>query len=222
MNFDFFASQIPLFAVGFLSSFGHCYSMCGGFALAFNAINAKAKQPFFLNCLYHISRVCAYLVLGLVSGLFGNVLAINARIQGFSLFLLGMFMVVLGFALLFRGQFLAFIENQIFFKACSKKIIQKATQYKGIKSAVILGFANGFVPCALVYFFLANAMSKNSLSQSLFVMLVFGISTLPAMLFFSQFAQMLGSTKKLFNILSYGIIIVYGIVLSYMGLKAFV
>ncbi|EJG9584062.1 TPA: sulfite exporter TauE/SafE family protein, partial [Campylobacter coli] len=30
LNFDFLA----IFSVAFLSSFGHCYSMCGGFILA--------------------------------------------------------------------------------------------------------------------------------------------------------------------------------------------
>ncbi|MCX2683565.1 sulfite exporter TauE/SafE family protein [Campylobacter sp. MIT 21-1685] len=223
MNFDFFATEFgTLFIVAFLSSFGHCYSMCGGFSLAFMAFNANSNQLFFLNCMYHIFRICAYLVLGLIFGLFGNILALNAQIQSFSLFILGIFMTVLGFALLFRGKILACIENLNFFTAYNMKIIRKAMQYKGVKSAVILGFANGFVPCGLVYFFLANAMSKDSLSESLFVMLLFGLSTVPAMLFFSQLAQMLHTLKKVFNTLSYCIIIGYGIYLSYMGLRTFV
>ncbi|KQI24484.1 membrane protein, partial [Campylobacter coli CVM 41963] len=64
--------------------------------------------------------------------------------------------------------------------------------FKGVKSAMILGFANGFVPCGLVYFFLANAMSRQNVTESILVMLVFGLSTLPAMLFFVKISQYLG------------------------------
>ncbi|EKN0010951.1 sulfite exporter TauE/SafE family protein, partial [Campylobacter coli] len=98
----------------------------------------------------------------------------------------------------------------------------KSMGFKGVKSAMILGFANGFVPCGLVYFFLANAMSRQNVTESILVMLVFGLSTLPAMLFFVKISQYLGVfLKKVFNYLSYFIIVAYGIGLAYMGFKAF-
>ncbi len=218
MNFDFLA----IFSVAFLSSFGHCYSMCGGFILAFMNLNSTHKNLFLLTFIYQLFRIFSYILLGIIFGMFGNLLAINTKIQSLSFFVLGIFMVILGFSLIFRGKILAFIENRTFFDYFAKKIIKKSMSFKGVKSAVVLGFANGFVPCGLVYFFLANAMSRQNLTESILVMLVFGFSTLPAMLFFAKLSQYLSTfLKKLFNYLSYLIIIIYGIGLAYTGFKAF-
>ncbi|MGI7583272.1 sulfite exporter TauE/SafE family protein [Campylobacter coli] len=217
LNFDFLA----IFSVAFLSSFGHCYSMCGGFILALIGSNPMCNL-FLLTFIYQLFRIFSYILLGIIFGIFGNLLAINAKIQSLSFFILGVFMVILGFSLIFRGKILAFIENRAFFEYFIKKIIKKSMGFKGVKSAMILGFANGFVPCGLVYFFLANAMSRQNVTESILVMLVFGLSTLPAMLFFVKISQYLGVfLKKVFNYLSYFIIVAYGIGLAYMGFKAF-
>ena len=211
-----------IFSVAFLSSFGHCYSMCGGFNLAFIQLNLKAKNLFLLSLFYHLSRIFAYILLGGIFGIFGNLLALNAKTQSLSFFVLGVFMMILGFALILRGKILVFIENNIFFEKILKTAVRQARKFKGIKSALILGFANGFVPCGLVYFFLASALSQQNFLESILVMAIFGVSTLPALLFFSKLSQLLSEfLKKLFNTLSYFLIIIYGIILAYMGFKAF-
>lgn len=218
MNIDF----LSIISVAFLSSFGHCYSMCGGFNLAFINLNSKEKNLFLLTFVYQIFRIFAYIVLGGIFGSFGALLAINLKIQSLTFFILGVFMIVLGLALIFRGSFLAFIETNPLFGSFSKKIIKKSKGLKGIKSAMILGFANGFVPCGLVYFFLGVAMSKQNVLESIEVMLIFGFSTLPAMLFFVKVSQFFSEyLKKIFNYLSYIVIIIYGINLAYMGFRTF-
>lgn len=109
-----------------------------------------------------------------------------------------------------------------FFDSFVKKIIKKSKNFKGLKSAIFLGFSNGFVPCGLVYFFIANAMSKQNIFEGILVMMIFGISTLPAILFFSKISQFFSDfLKNLFNYLSYGVIVCYGINLAYIGFKAF-
>ncbi len=211
---------LALANVAFLSSFGHCYSMCGAFNLAFINLNLKNKNRFLLSVFYHLSRVCAYVLLGGVLGIFGNILALNARVQSLSFFVLGVFMMVLGFALILRGKILTFFENSVPFEKIFKKAFQKARTFKGLKSALILGFSNGFVPCGLVYFFLASALSQESILESVLIMLVFGLSTLPALLFFSKISQWLSDFfKKIFSTVSYILIIVYGIILAYKGFR---
>ncbi|RQD67691.1 sulfite exporter TauE/SafE family protein [Campylobacter hepaticus] len=218
MNIDFLA----IIGIAFLSSFGHCYSMCGGFTLVFMNLNSKHKNLFLLTFIYHLFRIFAYIVLGIIFGSFGNVLALNAKIQSLSFFILGIFMVILGFALIYRGKILFFIEKNTFFDFFIKKIIKKSAHFKGLKSAIVLGFSNGFVPCGLVYFFIASAMSKQNIVESILIMMIFGISTLPAMLFFLKISQFFNNFfKKIFNYLSYGIIICYGVNLAYIGFKAF-
>ncbi|AMK28316.1 TPA: sulfite exporter TauE/SafE family protein [Campylobacter jejuni] len=218
MSIDFLA----IISVAFLSSFGHCYSMCGGFNLLFINLNSKSNNLFLLTFIYNLFRIFAYIVLGIIFGTFGNILAINAKVQSLSFFILGIFMMILGFALIFRGNMLSFIENNVFFDSFVKKIIKKSKNFKGLKSAIFLGFSNGFVPCGLVYFFIANAMSKQNIFEGILIMMIFGISTLPAMLFFSKISQFFSDfLKNLFNYLSYGVIVCYGINLAYIGFKAF-
>ncbi|MFQ6342604.1 sulfite exporter TauE/SafE family protein [Campylobacter sp. VTCC 70190] len=218
MSIDFLA----IISVAFLSSFGHCYSMCGGFILLFINLNSKSNNLFLLTFIYHLFRIFSYIFLGIIFGALGNILAINAKVQSLSFFILGVFMVILGFALIFRANILCFIENNVFFSRFIKESIKKSKKFKGLKSAIFLGFLNGFVPCGLVYFFIANAMSRQNIIESILVMLIFGISTLPAMLFFSKISQFFSDfLKNFFNYLSYIIIIGYGIYLAFIGFRAF-
>lgn len=246
MNFDILMTM----SVAVLSSFSHCYAMCGGFNLAFlrlnlgandekkavsvsnddaikaNALsnspntassNTRAKNGvnFTLTLTYHAFRICAYVLLGVLFGAFGNVFSFLNK--GIFFFVLGVFMVLLGVALIFRGQILALIENPFLFNVWAKKVWQKVN-FRGYKSAVVLGFCNGFVPCGLVYFALALAMSQKSVSQSALIMLVFGLCTLPALLFFSEFAQALAQRyQSLWLRLTALIIVLYGLYLAYLG-----
>ena len=272
MSVDFLA----VISVALLSSFSHCYAMCGGFNIAFLRLNSasndenvgvnsnensqntensslnsnsqnirnsslnsakisqnnknstnstpstkKTSIKFTLSLTYHIFRVFAYVLLGVIFGAFGNVLSFLNK--GIFFFVLGIFMVLLGLALNFRGQFLAFFENPFFFNLFAKKMWQRLN-FKGYKSAVVLGFCNGFVPCGLVYFYLAFAMSQDSLIQSAFIMLVFGVCTLPALLFFNEIFSLLqrafgAKFQNLWTKIAYFIIILYGIYLAYLGVS---
>ncbi|WP_139890594.1 urease accessory protein UreH domain-containing protein [Campylobacter jejuni] len=69
MSIDFLA----IISVAFLSSFGHCYSMCGGFNLLFINLNSKSNNLFLLTFIYNLFRIFAYIVLGIIFGTFGNI-----------------------------------------------------------------------------------------------------------------------------------------------------
>lgn len=84
------------------------------FYFTFYKFKFKSNNLFLLTLIYHLFRIFAYIVLGIIFGTFGNILAINAKIQGLSFFVLGVFMMILGFALIFRGNMLSFIENNVF------------------------------------------------------------------------------------------------------------
>lgn len=214
MSIDIFS----IISVALLSSFGHCYFMCGGFNLAFLELNKKAKYPFLLLLTYHFSRIAAYVSLGLVFGFLGFSFHFLPISDGFLFFVLGIFMVFLGFALIFRGKALAFIEGNVFLQKYLKILMKKAFKLKGFSAALTLGFLNGFVPCGLVYFFLALALSKTSVAQGALVMLVFGLSTLVPLLFFGEFARLLSSKAKgIYTHISYILIICYGLYLGYLG-----
>ncbi|TQR32502.1 hypothetical protein DMB92_05145 [Campylobacter sp. MIT 99-7217] len=191
--------------------------MCGGLNLAFLKLNASFKFPFLLSLVYHIFRIFGYVLLGVLFSLFSLGFKFSSFAQGILFFMLGIFMIILGFALIFRGKLLKFIEELSFFSQIQRKILSKFT-LKGLKSACILGFANAFMPCGLVYFFLAFAMSRTNAFEAALIMLVFGLSTLPALLFLSKFFTFLHQNlQKIYTFLADLIIIFYGLYLSFKG-----
>lgn len=219
MNFE---DILAIVTVAFLSSFSHCYAMCGGFNLAFMRLCSSDKNPFFFSLSYHLMRVGAYVILGAICGAFGKILTFNSKFQNFSFFVLGIFMVILALALASRGKFLFFLEKNFLFDKFFKKIMKKFLASKGFKSILILGFCNGFVPCGLVYFFLASAMSQDNVLDGAFVMLIFGLSTLPALVFFTQLSSLLKERfSQIFSYISYILIAIYGLNLAFYGFKNF-
>ncbi|RKO65007.1 hypothetical protein CKA54_02360 [Campylobacter sp. P255] len=215
MNLDFFA----LASIAFLSSFGHCYGMCGGFVLAYTQLSKQIKLPFFLLIFsYHISRILAYVCLGVLFALFGSLIAPSEFLKGIMYFIIGNFMILLALALIFKGKLLAFLEKSLIFDSLIKKNISKLIQKKSFASTLLLGFLNGFMPCGLVYFYIAFGMSTQDLYLSALVMLIFGLSTLPALMFFSYFSKIVNERfQKLASLASYGLILCYGLYFSYLG-----
>ncbi|MCV3376992.1 sulfite exporter TauE/SafE family protein [Campylobacter sp. IFREMER_LSEM_CL2194] len=215
MNLDF----IALASIAFLSSFGHCYGMCGGFILAYTQLSKQFKPPFSLLIFsYHLSRIFAYVCLGIFFGFFGNLFSFSEFAKGIMLFIIGIFMVVLAFALIFKGKLLAFFESSLIFDCVIKKNISRLIQNKSLKSTIFLGFLNGFVPCGLVYFYIAFGMSVQNVYLSALIMLVFGLSTLPALVFFAYFSKTLSEKfQKTASLISYILIFFYGLYFSYIG-----
>lgn len=213
---------LTIVAVAFLSSFSHCYAMCGGFNLALMRLHSASKNPLFFSLAYHLMRVVGYVFLGAICGGLGSIFALNAKIQSLFLFILGIFMVLLALALAFRGKFLLFLEKNILFDAFFKGIMKKFLTLRGLKSVFILGLCNSFVPCGLVYFFLAGAMGRGSVGEGAFVMLIFGLSTLPALIFFVQFSHYLKQNfGRIFSYVSCILIMIYGLKLSLFSLFTF-
>ncbi|MFG5098111.1 sulfite exporter TauE/SafE family protein [Campylobacter lari] len=215
MNLDF----IALASIAFLSSFGHCYGMCGGFVLAYTQLSKQIKLPFFLLIFsYHLSRIFAYVCLGVFFGFFGNLFSFSEFAKGIMLFIIGIFMVVLAFALIFKGKLLTFFESSLIFDCIIKKNISRLIQNKSLKSTIFLGFLNGFVPCGLVYFYIAFGMSMQNVYLAALIMLVFGLSTLPALVFFAYFSKTLSEKfQKTASLISYILIFFYGLYFSYIG-----
>ena len=167
------------FIIGLSSSF-HCIGMCGPLALI-APIERKNKYTEIRDTLsYNFGRLISYSFLGLIVGLLG-----------------------LSFTLLLSGQYISIIFGTLmllfaiqvyfpFFTFQSKitdqltiqigRIFSKLKSYNLAYPAVLFGIINGFLPCAMVYFGLLNAMSSHNSIVSIYAMIAFGLGTLPAML----------------------------------------
>lgn len=211
-----------IISVAFLSSFSHCVGMCSGF-LSLQTLFFKGKNKIeilMLSTLYSLVRIFAYVVLGALFGVFGAVISFNMQARGVIFFIIGLAIAFIGIALLFRGELLKFVENQ---KALNfvVRIAKTRIQKKNLTNFLLLGFLNGFLPCGVVYYFLALGILSANFIDSAFIMLVFGLCTLPAMLLASFVFGILNEKFKdiMFNI-SASIMIINGIYLSFLGYRA--
>lgn len=209
--------------ISFTASFGHCLGMCGGFVIAYNVRlnNIDASKRYMYIFTYHSFRIFAYIAIGACFGIFGSIFALSLKTRAFLYFGLGIFLVLIGISLLKKGKLLAFLENDKIFVSIFKPKIKKYMQLSSLKSFGMLGFLNGLIPCGIVYFFGAMAISSGDILDSIMIMLVFGICTMPALFGFSFLSSIASENfKTKMHYISAILMIAYGIYLSYTGFNA--
>ncbi len=176
---------LSIISIAFLGSFGHCMGMCGGIVIAYSSTKvqtdwSKAKQSF-AHILYSAGRVTTYTLLGAMFGFLGGVATFNNLTNGLMLIFAGMFMVLAGLSLSGKIKFLTLLEHSFTKNSWYTKLFRQLLQTKSLLSFFILGMLNGLLPCGLVYFFAITAASTASALYGALVMLIFGLSTVPAL-----------------------------------------
>ncbi|WP_094752180.1 sulfite exporter TauE/SafE family protein [Psychromonas sp. CD1] len=213
---------IAAFLIGSLGA-GHCLGMCSGIAgaITFSEPQAGKKHNNYTSIfLYNIGRISSYALAGSIfagaSGALiiffgGKEFLIYLRILAAILMLfLALYISRLYFGLLKLEQFGQFFWQ--FIKPFARYFIP----LKNPIYAFPLGFLWGWLPCGLVYSTLAWAASSGSSRQGFFIMLGFGLGTLPAMLCVGKLTQQL---KFYLNhrIFRYG----SGLLLTFFALQTF-
>ena len=213
------ASVIAGFTLGILGAF-HCIGMCGPLILAipFQVIESKTKR-ILTYILYGSGKTLAYGSLGLLVGLIGG--------QAKQLIAQRYVSVVAGFLLLLtalvpmlfkRAKFRSKFVTQ--FTAWVNRNIARQFKNQSVYSFGIIGFFNGLLPCGLVYVAIASAVSAGCISNSILLMLFFGIATMFSLTVFSVVFQKLpialrNQIRKFFPYL----IIVTAVLLILRGLQ---
>jgi sulfite exporter TauE/SafE len=160
--------------LGLLGGF-HCLGMCGPLALAI-----PGSHPI-RALIYHSGRTLAYALLGLASGAVASGIAFAGWQQWISI-ISGILMLVV---IWMPNAWLAPLSSGIY------KRIAAASGSGGNAVMFSAGFANGFLPCGLVYIAMAGAVSAGSLPGSMLYMFVFGLGTIPLLWALSFAGQML-------------------------------
>lgn len=211
-----FALLLEVIITAFALSVSHCSFMCGGFAVLLGRLtsNLSRLNALFFTLLYHFGRIGAYTFLGFIFGAFGAGVMRNASQKGLIFFACGVFLVFFAVILQTRGKLLALLENSFL----QDKILSLAHKLAKRRYIIILGILNGLLPCGVVYSFLALSFSAGSRELSSLVMLIFGLCTLPALLFYSFLSRFLSTKfRRIAGILSSVLIAAYGIYLAYKG-----
>jgi len=169
--------------------------------------------------LYSLGRVFTYVILGIMFGYLGSVATFSAFGNGVLLVFAGIVMILTGLSLLGKIKFLTLIEHSLtkfkWYQSGFKELMGKRT----LLSFFMLGMLNGLLPCGFVYFFAVTAASTASPLWGAIVMLVFGLSTIPALFslgFFVGLFQKFNLRTTMIKLASITVI-AYGIFTIYNG-----
>lgn len=207
------------FIIGIAGSV-HCVGMCGPLILHFTPFQTG---KFAINAwLYHSGRLIAYMLLGLIIGLIGTGLNMIG-IQKYVSFVLG-FLILLFFLSEWLWK-LNFLKNSAFIQTITHSLSiwqQWIYNTPSLRKTFFFGFANGLIPCGLVYLALAGAMAEKGVAESMVYMLLFGLGTWPALLLVSFFGSKVRlKSKATYQYASFAITICVSILLMYKGLHSF-
>ncbi len=168
----------------------HCVGMCGPLSLALPVHHLSKTKKFFSLLLYQFGRIITYSLIGLIFGLAGRRIYISGYQQWFSI---GMGILVLSLAILY------FIQNKTihlkflnrFYFSVQKLISRLLKSITGSLSFLLMGMANGLLPCGMVYIAVAATLSFTDVMQSVSFMAMFGAGTLPAMMMVAYAGQLI-------------------------------
>ena len=214
---------VSIITIAFLGSFGHCLGMCGGIVIAYSSAKidkswGKAHE-ILVHLLYSLGRVSTYMMLGAIFGYIGGVAKFDGYSTGVLTIVAGIFMVLAGLSLIGKIEFLTKFEHSLSSSSWYRSAFSYILRDKSLYSFYLLGLLNGLLPCGLVYFFAVESANTGSAIYGAFVMLIFGLSTIPAMLglgiFTSIFAQ--SSFRKIMINLASIVVVIYGVYTIYRG-----
>lgn len=159
------------------------------------------------------------MILGALFGLVGGVVTFDNLTSGIFLLLTGLMMVLVGLSLLGKIKFLTILEH-----SCSKSPLYQNTfkallGSQSLFSFYLLGMLNGLLPCGFVYVFAITAASTGSAFWGAIVMLIFGLSTVPALFSLGFFVGIFkqSNLRDLFIKLASILVIAFGIYIAYLG-----
>ena len=165
------------FIFGLISSF-HCIGMCGPIAMMLPIDRNNEAKKVTQIITYHIGKLTAYGILGLIFGLLGRSFYLAGMQQQLSI-IVGVLMIVV--ALVPEKIFAKYNFSKPVYKIISKVKSSLGQQFKNksYKSLFTIGLLNGFLPCGMVYVAIFGAIAMQSVSLGVLYMLLFGIGTIP-------------------------------------------
>jgi uncharacterized protein len=177
---DFLLAALSL---GFLGSF-HCIGMCGPIAMALPLGRESKFKRIAGSILYNSGRLTTYAVIGLCFGLLGKGFVIGGYQQILSI-ALGV-IILLG-VLIPSSVTSSFGLTKVIFPFVSKvkSLLSNLFRQKSFASLFLIGILNGLLPCGLVYLGVAGAIATGDALKGSLFMMMFGLGTMPAMLFVS-------------------------------------
>ncbi len=192
-------TQWPMiFLAGLLGS-SHCVGMCGGFALSIGMGATSWKSNLGRQLTYSLGRIFTYAFAGALVGSLGvQLMRTTADVVNFQAIL----SIVAGVLLVVQGFFAAgWVPGRRKTAATPGNCLARSffgsfLRGPGLWNVFIAGILTGFLPCGLVYAFLALAASSGTMAAGMGTMALFGAGTMPIMMLTGAGATMLGVVAR--------------------------
>jgi len=190
---------ISIITIAFLGSFGHCVGMCGGIVIAYSSTKIgqtwSKTQQSISHLLYSFGRILTYTILGAIFGYLGGVATFSNTANGILWLIAGTAMLLTGLSLLGKLKFLTLIEHSFSSSSWYRQNFKTLLHSQTFLSFFLLGMLNGLLPCGFVYFFAITAASTANPFYGAIVMIIFGLSTIPALFSLGFFIGIFKKTK---------------------------
>ncbi len=207
-----------------LVGFGHCIGMCGPIVMAYS-INL-GKSRLIPHILYNLGRITTYGFIGGIAGLIGSMVIVTESIEGYQNYVMlfvGILMVVMGLSLSGWLPAFKYLEKINFISSAVHKGIKFLSSTKSSGLYYPMGIILGFLPCGAVYTAILFALNKGAGVNSpvegfligMMVLLIFGISTMPAMLLTGKITSLIGGwlRSKLYTVSGILVMLMGGLII---------
>jgi sulfite exporter TauE/SafE len=179
-------SYYALVFLAALAASWHCAGMCGGFACAL-AGSCRGRDDAVRQLLYNAGRATSYCFLGAMAGSLTAVICTAApaatpleTAQRVLAIVSGLLIILIG------AQFFGFLRSVRIRAGFGGEMFARALgdlgRARSLAAPLAFGVFNGFLPCPLVYGFLAQAAASGDAVHGMAIMAAFGLGTFPAML----------------------------------------
>lgn len=174
----------------------HCVGMCGPIAFMLPVNHKQPAKKLGQVTIYHVGRLLAYGIIGLLFGFIGQGLYLFGVQQKLSI-AIGAIMIIL---VLMPYKYLGRLRlARPVYKVVGKikSWLGESLKSKSPDTFLTIGFLNGFLPCGLVYMALLGAIASGDPASGALYMMIFGLGTVPLMTATVYFGSVLkGSLRQ--------------------------
>jgi sulfite exporter TauE/SafE len=178
------AVELPLVFLGGMLGSAHCLGMCGPLALAVGTARPGWRGNLSRQLVFSAGRVFTYATLGATAGFAGLAIARRAgslvQVQAWLAIGAGLALVALG--LLTAGVIPRRVSGNSGFTCLAGSWLGGWLRVPRLGTVFLAGLFTGFIPCGLVYAFLALAAAAGGTFSGAVTMALFGAGTMPLMI----------------------------------------
>ena len=179
--------ELPLVFVSGVLGSAHCIGMCGAISAMMNLGTTGLRSSVSRQLLWSSGRVFTYSFLGMIAGFAGGRLSSSEFVssQNQVATVQAVFAIFAGGLLVVQG---VMASGWLPKKSAGSRPCVTATVFSkflrgGSRTGVfVAGILTGFLPCGLVYSFLALAAATSNIWKGPLLMATFGLGTVPVMI----------------------------------------